>query len=563
MKLRHFIFSVAAVGAMVASAQSQGYQDGIEYFKADQLDNAKEILSRTINNAETDRAEALYYLGAIDLQEGKVADAKAKFAEGAKTDPKNGLNFVGLGQVDLINGDLKAAASNFKAATKAENKAYIRVAIARAYYDVDRVKFQKEYEKYMSDAMDKDKKDPSIYVMRGDEYRDDAVASGTDDPEAIGKAAAQYKMAVHFNPNTPEAYVKYSRVFAKANPQYAIEMLNELNTIAPTSAMAQRELAERYYDNNQLTRAAEQYGKYISNPNSFKKDKERYAVLLYFGEKYPESLALAQETLKEDPNSLQMQRLLFLNLDKMGQHADARVAAEKFLATPLPEGVRFTANDYTTYANILHELGEFDAEIIALEKAVAANPEKAELLKDLSSANSQAGARAFEAKDVDAANSYYVKALEAFAKYIEAGDYSTQDLVDLASRYQNVATTSPEESPERLTAITAAIETIDKVIERVPDNFIPVRNKARMSVVKNNGKPSLESVEIYQKMIELLNADPANLEKRKNTYIEAYNQIAAYYIGEHDLENAKVWYGKRLELEPDNQALRDYIENKL
>lgn len=563
MKLRHLmLFSLAAVSAMTVGAQTQGYQDGIEYFKTDQLENAKEILTKTLNDAATNRSEALYYLGAIALDEGDVAGARKFFEEGAALDAKNGLNFVGLGSIALRKGDAKAAASQFKAATKAQNKASVYVAIARAYYDADPVAYAKEYEKYLDEATKKDKKDPSIYVMRGDVLRDAAIAAGEDDANAIGGAAAMYNQAIYFNPNSPEAYVKYSRVFAKANPQYAIEKLVELNKIAPNSAMAQRELAERYYDNDQWTRAAEQYGKYINNPNSFKKDKERYAVLLFFGEKYDESLALARNMLTTDPNSLQMRRMLFLNLEKKGDYPAAREAAESFFTVSLPDGVKFTANDYSTYANILHELGDVDAEIAARADAVNANPEKIELLKDLSTANSQAGSAAFAAQDTVQANAYYVAALDAFKKFIEADDYVTQDLVDLGSRYQNVATTSPAGSEERLAAINGAMTTIDKVIERVPDNFIPRRNKARMSVVKNDGKPSAETVELYQQMLNVLDADPENRTKRPDSYIEAYNQMAVYYLGEKDLPAMKAVYEKRLELEPGNDALREYI-NKL
>ena len=56
MKLRKFMLSLAAMTALLVGAQNQGFQDGIEYFKVDQLDNAKEILTKTLNDAETDRA---------------------------------------------------------------------------------------------------------------------------------------------------------------------------------------------------------------------------------------------------------------------------------------------------------------------------------------------------------------------------------------------------------------------------------------------------------------------------------------------------------------------------
>lgn len=556
MKIKTFMLSMAAMTALAAGAQTQGYLDGIEYFKVDRPDNAKEILTNTLNDPATDRAEALYYLGAIALGEGDTATAKKYFDEGTQLDPKNGLNYVGLGSLALRAGDPKEADAMFKAAIKAQNKAFIHVAIARAYYEADPVAYQKEYTKKMQNAVDKDKKEPAYYVMLGDAARDRAVSAGVDDPAAIGDAAAQYNQAIYFNKNAPEAYVKYSRVYAKVNPQYAIDKLIELNEVAPTSAMAQRELAERYYDSDQWTKAAEQYGKYISNPNSFKADKERYAVLLFFGEKYDESLDVVNEVLATDPNSVQMRRMLFLNLEKKGDLQGAKAAADAFFAMP---DVKFTSNDYATYADILKGLDDADGELTAREMAVAANPDKTDLLKDLSSAATRLGSAAYAEKDMEKANGYFVKALESFAKYIDAGDYSTQDLVDFASRYQNVASTSPEDSEERLIAINAAIAAIDKVIERVPDNFIPVRNKARMTVVKNGGNPSEESVTVYQQMLDLLNADPENLTKRKDTYIEAYNMIAKYSLQNQDPDSAKEWYEKYLEIDPENEALRDYI----
>lgn len=557
MKIKFLMLSMAAASALFASAQNQGYKDGIEYFKIDQLDNAKEILAKTVPAGGVERSEALYYLGMIDLKEGNVAAATEKFNEGIKLDAKNPYNYVGLGAVALKKGDAKAAADQFKAATKAQNKAFVNVAIARAYYDTDPVAYAKDVEKFMDAARKKNLKDPAIYIMAGDMLRDQAVASGVDDGETIGKAASEYEQAIYFDDKSPEAYVKYSRVYAHINPDYAISRLKKLNEIAPNSAMAQRELAERYYDNDQWTLSAQQYGKYIENPNHFVKDEERYAVLLYFGGRYDESLALAERILEAEPNSAQMRRMLFLNLEKKGDLAGARAAAEKFFQVP---GIPFTANDYTTYANILNELQDYDAEIVAREMAVAANPAKADLLKDLSFAYSQAGGRANKAQDVETANANYIKAKDAMVAYMNAGDVVTQDYIDLGNRWQNVAATSPIDSPERLEAITAAIAAVDMAIERVPDHFVPHRNKARMTLVKNGNKPSEETVAAYAKMLEIFDADPENKTKRADLYREAYVQTAGYYIGIGDRATAREWYLKVLEMDPENQVLIEYIE---
>ncbi|MBO4379654.1 MAG: hypothetical protein J5784_01480, partial [Muribaculaceae bacterium] len=61
MKIKVF-FSLLLGSALALSAQ--GYKDGIEYYKADQYQNAKTILERTLNASSTDQAEANYYLGA-------------------------------------------------------------------------------------------------------------------------------------------------------------------------------------------------------------------------------------------------------------------------------------------------------------------------------------------------------------------------------------------------------------------------------------------------------------------------------------------------------------------
>ena len=189
MNLKQIMLSLAAATAMFASAQNQGYQDGIEYFKADQFDNAKEILSNTLNAPGTDRAEALYYLGAIALHDGDAATARKNFEEGIALDPKNGLNYVGLGAIALKEGNAKAAEDYFKQATKAQNKAFVHVAIARAYYNADKVAYAKEYDKFMDNAVRKDKKEPSYYVMRGDALRDRAEHGKTFSIIAVAEGA--------------------------------------------------------------------------------------------------------------------------------------------------------------------------------------------------------------------------------------------------------------------------------------------------------------------------------------------------------------------------------------
>ena len=134
------LLAMLVAGTMLVSAQSQGYQDGVEYYKAGQYENAKTILLNTMSNPSTNQALANYYLGQTYLALGDKATALAYFQKGQEADMNCAYNYVGLGAVALVNGDVKAARDYFKEAQRLAKKDYeVLVAIARAYYNVDPV----------------------------------------------------------------------------------------------------------------------------------------------------------------------------------------------------------------------------------------------------------------------------------------------------------------------------------------------------------------------------------------------------------------------------------------
>lgn len=537
MKLKA-LFSFLLAGALTASAQ-QGYKDGIEYFRADQPEEAEIILIRTINDASTDKAEALYYLGLIEMQKGNTAAAKKHFEDGVAANPQYAMNNVGLGYVSLKSGDKATAEKYFKSAKDLDKKdATILVETARAYYNTDPVLYAKEIEKTLAEAKKVSKKEPepSIYILEGD------ILSKTN----IGDAAAYYQMANEFDTDTkyPEAYVKYARVYFTVNAQYSIDKLKDLLSKRPTSALAQRELAEKYYDSNRLTLAAEQYGEYIKNPNHFKKDEIRYVALLYFGKKYQDSFDLAGKILSEEPDNIYMQRMQFLNLEKLGQFETAREYAERFLANPKTQG-NFVPNDFTTYGDILSELGNDTLAAEQYVKAVELAPEKYDLLKDLSGVYTKA--------------KMYREAAEAYQKFCDVAEPTTNDFFILARRYQNAAAVEAD-SLVKLDLANAALKNVDYVLEKVPDNATIALTKARILFVKNYNQPDQDVVDAYLVALGILDQDPNNKVAKKSDYVTAYNQIANFYLSQGDIETAKLYFEKFLEVDPENQPLRDYLE---
>ena len=524
---------------------AQGYKDGIEYYKVSEYDNAKELLERNLNDASTNKSEAYYYLGCVALENGNTAAAKDYFQKGQSAGSCQ-LNLVGLGQIELKAGNKKAAEENFSLAIKNSPKkdAKILVAIARAYYEVDGVKYAKEIADYIKKARKNNKVEADTPILEGD------MAAAED---KTGDAQGMYDEAISYDPTKSEPYVKYARALFKVSPQQAISRLQDLLQQNPTSALAQRELAEKYYENDQWTKAAEQYGEYIKNPNHFKQDEVRYASLLFYGKKYQESLDLARQIEASlpatDKNVFYMKRLQLYNLVAMEDWAGADEAAKALFAMNVPAGAKYEVKDYTDYADALKKLGRTQEALALRVKAYEANPDKLDLLKDLSDGYS-------DAED-------YVNSAKYYQMFVDKGDYKTNDLFVLSKKYFYVA--AYDSVPEsKAVAVANALKYVDMVNEKMADNvrmqILVNLHKAKVLQVSEVDKKEGKAVDTYKKVLELLDQDPANLADRKDDYILAYNYLANYYFATGDKETMKGYYIKWLEADPGNDALRKYVE---
>ncbi|MEG2218122.1 MAG: tetratricopeptide repeat protein, partial [Muribaculaceae bacterium] len=372
--------SLLALGTAL-STFAQGYKDGLEYYNAGQYENAKVLLERNFDKPETDKAISAYFLGRIALRDNDIATAKKYFDQGIAANPEGPFNYIGRGALLLKEGKIKEAEQSFKEGTSKEKKnPSVYVAVARAYYLANPTTYAKEITKNIEKAKKTDRKDPNAYLFEGDMLAAE---------KKWGDAAGYYEMAILYDNNLSAAYVKYANTYFYVNPKVAIEKLEKLLEVNPNSALAQRELAEKYYENDEWTKAAAAYGAYIKNPNHFKRDEERYAVLLYFGERYQESLDLANNILSQNPDAFLMKRMVFLNKAALKDYAGAEQAALPFFGDTNPNN-KHSSNDYTTYGDVLKALGRQAESLSQFEKAVEINPEKTELLKDLSSAYSSA-----------------------------------------------------------------------------------------------------------------------------------------------------------------------------
>lgn len=542
MKFKSIIALMMAGMAVAANAQT--HVEGQEYYKADQFDNAKDLLLRSLNNPQTNKAVSDYYLGQIALHEGKDAEALKYFEQGQAADAQYPYNLVGLGQVQLKKGELKIAENSFKEAEKLSKKdASLCIAIARAYFDVDPVLYEKQITKYNDKARKIDLNNADIYLLEGDQ-----LAAVKD----WNGAAAKYEMAANNNPNAAEAYVKYANLFTMVNPKYAIKMLSKFLEQNPTSALAQRELANAYYNNKDFANAAKEYGKYVKNPSHFKNDEDRYAFLLFYGGDFQDGYNYATNLLNQNPDNFTAQRYQFMNAAQIPAMADQLPAmADALYASHLknPAANKFAAIDFTLIADEYDKAKNTDKALQVMQEAIKEMPDNANFNKQL-------------AMIYVSANNL-TKAAEAYRGYVEKSEESGyNDYIQQAtfSFYAGVENQDNEaKAQEFFNEVIANAEKAEAIMD---DNYKPkmLKGDVAKQTAPDEATAAQAAVPMYEEAVALLekSADPSRYTRDAKTL---YMYLGNAYVKGDNTPKAIEWYEKYLQVDPNNDAVRKYVDS--
>ncbi|MDE6295681.1 MAG: tetratricopeptide repeat protein, partial [Muribaculaceae bacterium] len=477
-------------------------------------------------------------------RDNKVNEAAKLFEQGLQTNPDYALNYVGLGQVDLLAKASKEAENNFKKAESLGKKSpAVFVAIARAYDAVNPEQYAKEIEKNLNKARKISLEDPNSYIFEGDRL------ARTKD---WGQAGAKYEMAINYDPNATAAYVKYANLFSQVNPQYAINMLQKLLQVNPQSALGQRALANAYYNNNQFKEAAAEYGKYVNNPNHFKQDEDRYAFLLFYDGKYKEGYEYASNLLKKDPNNFTAMRYQFMNAAQDKSMADQLLPMAENLWNARqadPANRKFAPIDYILIAQEFQTAKKNDEAKSVLNAAMADMPDNASFPKQLAMV-------CVDLNDMPGASDNYDKymALNPETGY---NDYVQAAIFALYAGVQD-KTDKPEEAAKYF---DKSQNFADKAAAILPDNYKPVKIMGDIALQK----AAKEDAEIaaqpkYAEAIVLLeqSADPSRYTSDAKSI---YNYLGNYYLHQNNKPEAKKYFQKALDLDPNNEAYRNFVNS--
>lgn len=542
MKTKFFFASMLiACAALVANAQ--GYKDGIDFYKIGKLDDAQELLERNLDKAETNKAEAYYYLGQIALQKGDKATAGSYFDKGVQANANFAYNYVGKGALALGNNNAKEAENFFKQAEKCSKKnPKLAVAIARAYYMTDPNTYSKQIEKFSNNAFKWNPQDPDYYIFKGDDL---------GNKKEWGQAAGQYELAYGYEPTNIESRVKFADVDFYLNEDRAVNALEELLDLVPNSALVQRELAEKYFGasaiKGNVMKALEHYGAYYNNPNHFEKDEIRYAQLLWMSKENDKSIDVCNRLIanaETASNRFFGYRLKFYNLcDKQDWDNAVNTGAE-FFALPEDVTTPYSVVDYSNYANALNRANRGAEALATFEKAIAQYPDNADLKAQLASIYNK--------------NKDYDKAAELRQQILDSGDYTTSDLYQAAVAYCRIGENT-EDVTVRQGAVTKAKALINELLGKEPNDLSNLNLAARVELLAENNEYKGGALEAYKKLLAAVDAKKDD--QNANYYYQiVYRYFATYYKNMNQMDMAKEYYNKWLNYDPNNESLRSFVE---
>ncbi|MDE5842266.1 MAG: hypothetical protein K2H35_00845 [Muribaculaceae bacterium] len=524
-----------ALASVAFTISAQTHLEGVEYYEAGQLDNAKELLTRNHDNSATDKAVSYYYQGMIALDDNQPAKAAELFNKGALANPEYAYNYIGLGLIDLKSGTPKVAEANFKKAESLGKKdAGVQIAIARAYDAVDPSLYEKEITKRLEKARKINIKDPDIYIFEGD------VKARNKD---YGGAGASYEMATSYDKNATAAYFKYANLFSQVNPEYGINMLKKLLQLNPNSALGQRSLANAYYDQSMFKEAAEEYGKYVKNPNHFKQDEDRYAFLLFYGQDYQAGYDYATQLLKSNPDNFSAMRYQFMNAAQIPAMADKLLPmAQALYNKHLSDQKKYTMApiDYILIAeemqkdNSIEKSQAVDNAIAVLNDGLKNMPDNASFYKQLSmlyvDKNDMPGAcKAFDGYLQNTKNPGYNDMIQAAVFAFYAGVQTKNDPAESAKFYD------------------LASKFTDKAAELYPGMYRPAKIKGDIDLQKGN---DAAGVDYYLQSIDQLEKMDGDKSRYASDAKTMYYTVGKHFIDKGDNARGQSYIDKFGQLFP-------------
>ncbi|MGI8635985.1 MAG: tetratricopeptide repeat protein, partial [Segetibacter sp.] len=317
--------------------------------------SAKQALDKLVASNSKD-ANAIYWLGQTYLAMDSIAGARQVYQNALNSGVNDPLVWVGMGQVEVLEGKKDAARQRFEAAItnsikKKKEDPVILNAIGRAEADGPATVGDPAYGiEVLKRASALDPNNPDIYTNLGINY----LKLG---PDQGGNAYEAFNNALRVDPKNARASFRLGKIFqSQANSEKFLQYFNTAVTADPAYAPAYLELYD-YYSNRDINQAREYLDKYTANSDKDCTTDYFYANYLFRSGKYQESLDKAKAMAAGACANYPRLKILYAyNYDRLGDSVQARANIESYLSAITPEKAAASVNigtDYLLGASIL------------------------------------------------------------------------------------------------------------------------------------------------------------------------------------------------------------------
>jgi len=532
---RNFLFLILTLFAVNLSVFSALEDQGLAYYKAGFPLVAKPLLISEYSTDQSTRQITCFYLGNIYFSENKLDSAEIYFKKGLVDKDDNVLNSIGLAMLK-IKTNPKEAETEIQTVLKlksAKKNPDSYIAASNAYLVnglVDQAVI------YQDKAKDIKTKYAPLAILMGDI---ELAKKNT------GNACSNYELAILYDPNCKEAYVKYARAYKNVNTSLAIDMLNRLKVKEPTFLLVDKELADIYYMNNEFDKAAALYDSYLKSGNINAQDLIKYAMTLFFNHDFPKSLQIANDGLKKEPRNPAFNRLAMYNNTDLKQYDDAIKSADRlFNQSDKPD---FNYLDYRYYGQALNQTKQYDLAIEQYKKAIESDSSHVELWKDISEMYDKKG-------DSDKSIASYLKYENSLPEDKKTGD----DVIALGKLYYTLGSKDSIDVTVKKNALVKADSIFAIVAKMEPTGYRGNFWRARVNslldpeTTKGLAKPFYE---LTATLIES-KADP----KYNTVLLECYRYLGFYFLVKTEYTTSNIYWNKILAVDPNNATALKGIE---
>ena len=553
------------LSVVVNTLQAQSLKKAQVYARNEQYEDAEKEFQALISKKPKDGPN--YYYAAMNLfAKGDSASAISMIEQGGINAPKCRMVLVGKGFISLRQGDAKMAENYFQQAqdVKKKRRGVINKEIASAYLnqpyatEAQTIEFAKKAKDYLTMASD----DFESKLLLGDALM---LIDKTD----LSLSVQQFIVSGYEEPNDPRPLLREATVYRRAK-NYELSKLRIQQALSKDEdyAPAYRQLAEVFNLMEARDSSIFYFQEYLKRNNNLSA-RVRFVEALYLNSEFDRAILEGESLLQENivpniygviayaivgkkdaseeeinkglkyfdlyekeyvakQNRGLMNRELFFKGNLLFRDAQYD-GAWKLFEKSLSDTLRSTLNAYDAVKDLYYNLGK------ERQEAISALPQN-----DSTVEGQTAIMNAQKAK-YDAYN-YAYKALEL--KRVKNGD--SLNLVDLF--YEGRCLNFMDRNND---ALTVYQEIVGQDSNYVSGYYLIATTSPLIDPTDTTGMVTAA----YEKWMERLNEEQK--EKYKRDIENAYRNMAFFAQKNKDYEKTSYYYGKVLEMNPDDEVIAD------